>query len=146
MVLTRCRQHTIALVSLGLFIVMIAWHGFDIAWLGAIAVIGLSFGFAYPVYLVVIAHRAARRPVTLETGRLVQRDRNLAAVATIDLTAPFASEYVAGDVGHGEYVLYKVRQGRTVMWVSVPGDGDGALVRAIGLSWPPRLRSGAGYL
>ena len=143
MVLTRRRQHVIALVFAGLFIATVAWRGFDAAWNGAILVIVLVFGVGHTAYLAVVQRRAAGRPVTLEAGRLVQRDRNLAAVATIDLTAPFAAECVHED---GEWVLYKVRQGPAAMWISVPSDGDGALVRAIGMSWPPRPRSGAGYL
>jgi len=87
--------------------------------------------------------RAAQRPVMLDAGRLIQQDGGGLAVATIDLTAPFAAECV---YDAGEWVLYKVRQGATAMWITVPGDGDGAVVRAIGLSWPPRGSSGARFL
>ena len=79
----------------------------------------------------------------LDAGRLIQQDGGGLAVATIDLTAPFAAECV---YDAGEWVLYKVRQGATALWITVPGDGDGAVVRAIGLSWPPRGTSGARFL
>jgi hypothetical protein len=37
--LTRRRQHAIALVFVGLFVVTVAWRGFDVAWNGAIVII-----------------------------------------------------------------------------------------------------------
>ncbi len=141
--LTRRRQHVIALVFAGLFIVTVAWRGFDVAWNGAMLVIVLVFGVGHTAYLAIVQQRAARRPVTLDARRLVQRDEQTVAVATIDLTAPFAAECV---YDAGEWVLYKVRQGPTAMWITVPGDGDGAVVRALGLSWPPRGYSGARFL
>jgi hypothetical protein len=141
--LTRRRQNVVALVFLALFIVMAAWRGFDAALDGAILFIVLVFGFGHTVYLAVVHRRAAARRVTLEAERLVQRNSSERVVATIDLTAPFASECVYQDV---DWVLYKVSQGRTTMWMSIPSDADGAPVRAVGLTWPPRAPSGLGYL
>ena len=141
--LTPRHQHVIALAFLGLFVVAVAWVGFDIALVGAMMFIVLVLAYGHTFYLMVVQRRAASRPVTVETGRLVQRDSRAAAVATIDLTAPFTAECVHDG---SEWVLYKVRQGPTSMWISVPGDADGVLVRALGLSWPPRGTSGARYL
>ena len=143
MVLTRRRQHVIALAFAGLFIVTAAWRGFDAALQAAMLIIAFGFGFGHTDYLAVMQQCAAQRPVMLDAGRLIQQDGGGLAVATIDLTAPFAAECV---YDAGEWVLYKVRQGATAMWITVPGDGDGAVVRAIGLSWPPRGTSGARFL
>jgi hypothetical protein len=119
---------------LGAFLAAIAWRGFEFAWGAAILLIMVVFGLAYPFYLATLHQRAGRRPVALEASRLVQRSRSGRTVATIDLAAPFVATCKHPD---GEWVLYKVRQGRDVMWLTVPIDGDGALVRALGLPWPP---------
>jgi hypothetical protein len=139
----RQRENVVALVLLGVFLVSVAWRGFDAAWNAAILLLVLVFGFGHTLYVAVVQWQAARRPVTLEPERLVQRNGRGRIVATIDRSTSFAAACVHQD---SEWVLYKATQGRTVMWISVPSDGDGALVRALGLSWPPPTPSGLRYL
>ena len=141
----RRRQDIAALAFVALVIAASAWAGVGVIWgvVDVIMVIILVFGFGHMVYAAVVQRGAARKRVALEAGRLVQRDSDDRVVATIDLTGPFTTRCEEQDAN---WVLYKVTQGRTTIWMSIPTDADGALVRAIGLTWPPRESSGARYI
>jgi hypothetical protein len=141
----RRRQDIVALVFVALVIAVSAWGGVGVIWgmVDVVIVIILVFGLGHMVYAAVVQRGAARRRVALEADRLVQRDSDDRVVATIDLTAPFAAKCEEQDA---DWVLYKVSQGRTTMWMSIPSNADGALVRAVGPTWPPREPSGARYI
>jgi hypothetical protein len=137
--MVRQRRWIAGLALLGAFLAAVAWLGFDLASSIAASLLvvlglGISLLVGYPLYLWAVQQRAARRPVVIEGARLVQRNRAGGIVATIDLTAPFAAKCVHLD---SDWVLYHVTQERLAIWLSVPSDGDGVLVRALGLPWPP---------
>ncbi len=125
------------MIVFGAFLAAVIWLGLDRT-LAALFVLVAAFGFAYPLYLWALQQRAARRPVAIEATRLVQRNKAGSIVAVIDLAAPFAAKCEHEDA---EWVLYRAAQGREVMWLTVPTDGDGRLVQALGLRWPPAMPS-----
>jgi hypothetical protein len=65
-------------------------------------------------------------------------------VGRIDLAAPFETKCVHDDA---EGTLYRVTQGYEVVWVLVPLNADGHLVREVlQLPWPPPAPSPFRYL
>jgi hypothetical protein len=95
-----------------------------------------AVGYAYPAYLLFFRQRARRRPVAIEGTRLVQRTATGLVIATVDLSAPFAATFLREE---SEWALYTVTQGSVKVQMAVAIDGDGSLVRALGMPWPPRV-------
>ena len=127
-----------SVIVFGAFLAAVIWLGIGIALSAALVLLLFAFGFGYPLYLWAVQQRAARRPVAIEATRLVQRNKSGRIVAVIDLAAPFAARCEHEDA---EWVLYRATQGREVMWLTVPTDGDGRLVQALRLPWPPAVPS-----
>jgi hypothetical protein len=75
-----------------------------------------------------------RRRASVERGQLTVRDSGERVVGSVSLHERFAATCIHYD---GEWALYRVAQGRTVVRFAVPRHSSGEVVKALKLPWPP---------
>ena len=131
-------------VLLAAFIGAVVAFGVEVAWNGVLAMLFVACCLAWPGYLLVFRYIASRRPVIVDGGRLVQRNKAGQIVGTIDLGASFEARCLHDE---GEWTLYRVKQGRQIVRLAVPLNADGRLVgESLGLAWPPPAPNPFRYL